>query len=256
MYLLLYARLPALLLGHRLLVLGYRLLVLRHRLFVLEHRLQVLLRLSLGCFLLLLLPCSCSCICCFIGGSPCSFLGTGCGCFSDFIGGDFCVCRCRARARVCAASWATARACAQAPAAGVSVPWFGVVFAAVAAVLVLVYLLLHRRLQVLVLGHWPHVFLRNILVRVCSWCFCARAAVPPASVAAAGALTRASCVIHCAAVFPNSHPFLLAVIHQAMSQRTTAIRYLLCFPSQLDFFMTRKRGRGVLKAPKQKLSGH
>jgi len=119
--------------------------------------------LYLWCFLRLLLPCSCSCIRCFMGGCTCSCSGTGCGCF---------------------------------------LPLFVVFFAAVAAVLVLVHPLLHGRLHVLVLGHRPPVFLRSFKVRFCGWCFCARAAVSNASGAAAGALTRASCVVPCAAMFP------------------------------------------------------
>jgi len=113
--------------------------------------------------------------------------------------------------------------------------WF---FGAVAVVLVLVHPLLYGRLHVLVLGHRRPVFLRSIKVRICGWCFRARAAVPTASEAAAGALTRASCVVPCAAVFPYSHPFLLAVLHLAMSRRTTGMRYLLFFSSQADFLMT------------------
>jgi len=123
--------------------------------------------------------------------------------------------------------------------------WF---FAAVAAVRVLVHPLLYGRLHVLVLGHRPPVVLRNMKVSLCGWCFRACPAVPTAFEAAAGALKRATCVVSCAAVFPYSHPFLLAVFHLAMSRRTTGMRYLLCFSSQTVFFMTRKRGRGVLKA--------
>jgi len=124
--------------------------------------------------------------------------------------------------------------------------WF---LGAVPAVLVLVHPLLYGRLLVLVLGHRPPVFLRSIKVRLCGWCYRARAAVPTASDTAAGALTRASCVAPCAAVFPYSHSFLLAVFSLEMLRRTTEMRNLLCFSSQADFFMTRKCGRGVLKAP-------
>jgi len=53
-------------------------------------------------------------------------------------------------------------------------------------------------------------------------------------------------------VFLFSHPLLLAVFDQATSRRTTEMRFLLCLPSQPELFMTRKRGRGVLKAPKKK----
>jgi len=205
----------------------------------------------LGFFCRLLLPCSCSCIRCFMGGCTCSRSGTGCGCFSAFVWGYFCGCCCPARGRASAALWAVARARARAPAAGASPPLFGAVSAAVAAMLVVVHPLLYGRLHVLVLGHWPPVFLRSITVRLCGWCFRARAAEPTASGAAAGALTRASCVLTCAAVFLYSHPFLLAVFHLAMSRRTMGVRYLLCFSSQADYFMTRKRERGVLKAPKK-----
>ena len=162
--------------------------------------------------------------------------------------------------------WAVARALARAPAGGASLPLFGVVFwgcfcrsrarastaygrlhvlvlghrlrvllcfcsgwffGAVAAVLVLVHPLRYGRLHVLMLGHWRPVFLRSIKVRLCGWCFRARAAVPTSSGAAAGALKRASCVVPYAAVFPYSHSFLLAVLHLAMSRRTTRMRYLL-----------------------------
>ena len=102
------------------LVLVYLLLHGRLNVLVLEHLRQVFLCLCLGWFLRLLLPCSCSCIRCFVGTCTCSCSG---------------------------------------PAAGVSLPLFEVVFAAVAAVLVLVYLLLHGRLHVLVLGHLLRVFL-------------------------------------------------------------------------------------------------
>ena len=139
---------------------------------------------------------------------------------------------------------------------GVSLPLFGVVFAAVAAVLVQVHPLLHERLHVLVLGHRPPVFLLNFKVRLCGWWLRARAAVSNVSGAAAAALTRAPFDVPCAASSPYAHPFHLAVFHQAMSRRTTAMQYLLCFPSQSDIFMTRKHGRRVLKAPKEKWSGH
>ena len=74
----------------------------------------------MGWFLRLFLPWSCLCICCFVGGCTCSCSGTGCGWFLSL---------------------------------------FGVVFAAVSAVVVLVYLLLHGRLHVLVLGLRLQVFL-------------------------------------------------------------------------------------------------
>jgi len=112
---------------------------------------------------------------------------------SVFIWGGFCGCFCRGRARVSAASWAIARARARAPAAGVSLPLFEVVFAAVSAVLVLVHPLLYEWLHVLVLGHWPPVFLRSPKVRFCGWCVRSRAAVPTGSGAAAGAFTRGFC---------------------------------------------------------------
>ena len=165
---------------------------------------RVLLCLCLGWCLWLLLPCSCSSICCVIGGCTRSCSGTGCGCFlsffgvvfaavsavvvlvylllhgrlyvvvlghwlrmlSVFISGGSCGCFCRACGCVSAVSLALSRSGAQAPTAGVSQPLFVVVFAAVAAVLVLVYLLLHGRLLVVVLGHPVQVFLCICL----GWC--------------------------------------------------------------------------------------
>jgi len=173
-----------------------------------------------------------------MGGCTWSFSGTGWACFSVFVWDDFCGCCCQARARVFAAAWAVARARARTPDGVVSLPLFGVVFAAVAAVRVLVHPLLYGRLHVLVLGHRPPVVLRNMKVSLCGWCFRACPAVPTAFEAAAGALTRATCVVSCAAVFPYSHPFLLAVFQPAMSRTTTGMRYLLCFSSQTVFFMT------------------
>jgi len=144
---------------------------------VLGHRLRVFLCLCLGWFLRLLLPCSCSWIRCFMGGCTCSCSGTGCGCVSAFVWGGFCGCCYRARARASAASWAVARARHRAPAAGASLTLFGVVFEAVAAVLVLVHKLLHGRLHVLVLGHRLRVLLCLYLgwfLRLSLPCLCSR----------------------------------------------------------------------------------
>jgi len=147
---------------------------------VLGHRLRMLLGRCFGWFFKLLLPCSCSLISCCMGGCTCSCSGTGCRCFSAIVWGGFPSCCSRARARASAVSWAIARVCAQAPAAGVSLPLFGVVFAAVAAVLVQVHPLLHERLRVLVLGHLLRVslclcwgwFLRLLLPCLCSCIRC------------------------------------------------------------------------------------
>jgi len=135
----------------------------------------------------LALPCSSTCIRCFMRGcmcscsgtscscwgtgcscwgTGCSFSGTGCRCFSAFVWGYFRGCCCRARARVFADTSAVESPRARVPAAGASTPLFGVILAAVAAVLVFVHLMLYGRLHMLVLGHGL-----GVLLCLCLGCF-------------------------------------------------------------------------------------